>query len=495
MPDSRIRPCWLRGGQPPRTPSQEIRRALRAAVCGLLVIGGTTALAANADGAAASPAMPHVYQTTITVNTSGKVAGGINSHYVGLSFESGSLNGDQFDNVGDLAQLLRNLGSSVLRFGGNSVDKSYAGISTSALAGLVRLVRASGWSVLYSENLGHYDAATVTADAKAVAAALGTHLNALACGNEPDLYHSNGLRPASYTFAEYLAQANACLKAIRAGAPKAPLEGADIAGSKTWSASYASAEAGTISWFGEHLYPLGCGGTRGTPQQVATQLLSPATTAKEVTEFGWASADAKVAHANLRMSETNTACDGGVAGVSDAYASALWVVDYLLTGAEHGVDGMNFHGGLGTGCTGYTPLCRTGASEYAAQPIYYGMVFTHMLGSGHLLPVGVSANSSAANIAAFALKPLTGKGLRLIIENLSQSHSATTIKVTGHAGRATVLQMTGPSLLATSGVQIQNASVAANGTITPGAPKTITCTKSGCSLTVNPYSAVLLTLS
>ena len=475
-----------------------MRRVLRAAVCGLLVIGGTTALAVNAAGAAASTsvrAMPDVYKTTITVNTSGKVAGGINSHYIGLSFESGTLNGGKFDNAGDLARLLKNLGSSVLRFGGNSVDKSYQGITPAALAGLARLVKASGWSVLYSEDLGHYDAATVTADARAVAAALGTGLNAFACGNEPDLYHGNGLRPASYTFADYLAQARACLKAIRAGAPKAPLEGADIAGSKTWAASYASAQAGAISWFGLHEYPLGCGSGGKTPAQLAAELLSPALTAKETGVFGWASADARAAHASLRMSETNSACGGGAAGLSDSYATALWVVDYMLTGAEHGAAGMNFHGGLSASCTGYTPLCQTGTSQYAAQPIYYGMLLTHMLGSGHLLPVGVSANSSAANIAAFALKPLTGKGLRLIIENLSQYHSATTIKVSGHAGRATVLHLTGPSLLATSGVEIQGASVGANGTITPHSPTAITCTKSGCSVTVNPYSAVLITLS
>jgi hypothetical protein len=472
-----------------------LHQAVGVAVGGTLVIAGATTLATGAAASQARPAMPRVYETTVTVNTSGKVAGGINSHYVGLSFESGTLDSGQFDNVGDLAQLLRNLGSSVLRFGGNSVDKSFEGITPAALAGLVRLVKASGWSVLYSEDLGHYDAATVTADAKAVAKALGGGLNAFACGNEPDLYHSNGLRPSSYTFSDYLAQARACLKAVRAGAPKAPLEGADIAVSKTWAASYASAEAGVISWFGVHEYPLGCGSQGKTPAELAAELLSPAITAKEAAVFGWASADARAAHASLRMSETNSACGGGAAGLSDSYATALWVVDYLLTGAEHGVSGMNFHGALNKNCTGYTPLCEVGANEYAGQPIYYGMLLTHMFGTGHLLPVTVSADSPAANIAAFALKPLTGKGLRLIIENLSQYHSATTIKVGGHPGTATVLGLTGPSLLATSGVQIQGASVGANGKITPHKPNTISCSKSGCALTVNPYSAVLITLS
>jgi hypothetical protein len=118
-----------------------------------------------------------------------------------------------------------------------------------------------------------------------------------------------------------------------------------------------------------------------------------------------------------------------------------------------------------------------------------------MLGSGRLLPVTVSASSPAANIVAFALKPLTGKGLRLIIENLSPHYSATTIKVTGYPGPATVLHMNGPSLLATSGVQIQGGSVGANGKITPHKPNSISCAESGCLLTVSSYSAALITLS
>ena len=95
---------------------------------------------------------PEFHSTTITVNTSGKIIGEINNQYIGLSFESDTLNSGEFDNVGNLAQLLRNLGNSVMRFGGNSVDKSFQGITSGALAGLVRLAKASGWTVLYSED-------------------------------------------------------------------------------------------------------------------------------------------------------------------------------------------------------------------------------------------------------------------------------------------------------------------------------------------------------
>jgi hypothetical protein len=44
---------------------------------------------------------------------------------MGLSFESGTLsNGMRFDAVGNLPQLLKNLGPGLLRLGGNSADLS-----------------------------------------------------------------------------------------------------------------------------------------------------------------------------------------------------------------------------------------------------------------------------------------------------------------------------------------------------------------------------------
>lgn len=190
-----------------------------------------------------------------------------------------------------------------------------------------------------------------------------------------------------------------------------------------------------MSWFGQHYYPLGCGLHGKSPAQLASTLLSPALTDKEIATFTRAAADAKTADAQLRMTETNTACGGGARGLSDSYAAALWVIDYLLTGAEHGVQGMNFHGGLSASCQGYTPLCQVGTNEYAAQPIYYGMLFTHLQGSGYLLPVTVSSSSSAGNVKAFALKPLVGGGLRLIVENLSQYPTNVALSVTAVVDR------------------------------------------------------------
>jgi hypothetical protein len=446
----------------------------------------------------APPATYHAkasFRATVSVEVSGKVTGGIGDQFVGLSFESSTLNnGYRYDNVGNLAQLLRNLGRSVIRFGGNTADTSFTGINPAALAGLARLAKATGWSVLYTENLAKFNAAQVTADARAVSAALGSRLFGFACGNEPDQFAVAHLRPSGYTFGDYLAQETACFRAIRKAAPRAPLEGPDTAWSQAWLAEYAVREAGTISSLGQHYYPLGCAKAGDKPAALVATLLSPALARREAANFTRYVAAAAAARVPLIISETNSACGGGISGLSNAYASGLWVIDYLLTGAEHGVYAMDFHGGLNTLCAGYTVLCQVGPNDYRPQPIYYGMLFTHLLGTGKFLPVKVSWSSPAGNIAAFALKPSRGGGLRLMVVNLSGDQADTTLGVGGYRGAATVLRLTGPSPLATSGVAIQGASAAANGTVTPGRPGAVTCTSHGCPVTIGGYSAVLVTL-
>jgi hypothetical protein len=470
-----------------------VRRVLAVALCAALAIGAAAYGQTSAAQPQAGVARSKAFAATVTVDTAAAPVGTTSNQYIGLSFESGTLNSGKFDAVGDLPQLLRNLGRSVIRFGGNSVDTSFTGITPTALAGLVRLAKATGWTVLYSENLARYDASVVIRDARAVSTALGRSLAAFACGNEPDLFPNVGLRSSPYSESDYITQTSQCLAAIRAGAPNAPIEGPDTSGTG-WLRGYAATDAGRLRWLGQHYYPMGCGLGGRSPAAFAAALLSAGQAAKEAAFFSAAARVAAVAGAPLRISETNTACHGGASGASDAYASALWVVDYLLTGVEHGVTAFNFHGGLSTFCQGYTPLCQVGANEYATQPIYYGMLFTHLLGSGNLQPVTVTTPDPSDNVTAFALKPLAGGGLRVIAEDLTGAAAKVTLRVGGTATSAAVLHLTGPSLLATSGVRIQGAAVAANGSFTPGPPDAVECSSGSCGVTLAPYSAVLVTV-
>ena len=452
--------------------------ALTAATAGVTAVAGVTIPAS----ASARPA-----SSTVTVDLSGRAIGSLPARYLGLSYPSGTNNTGQFDTVGDLPALLENLGIGVLRFGGNTVDRaSYHGASPAGLKGLARLVRATDWHVIYSVNLGHFSAAKVTSDAKAVAAALGGHLTAIACGNEPDGYVQNGIRPSNYTEADYLKEAAACIKAVHQGAKAVRISGPDTY-TTGWLPAYAAAEKGTISLLAEHYYPLNnCHGPSGT----AATLLSAATAAKEAATIATAEASAHHAGVPLRISEANSAACGGIPGVSNAYVSALWAVDYLLTGAEHGASGMYLNGFLSTNCRGYTPLCQVRTNQYTAQPVYYGMLFTHLLGAGHLLPVTVK---SASHITAHALRSAQGT-VRVVIENLTSSAAAVSLHAGSASGTADVLHLTGPSLAATSGVRIQGAAVPADGNFIPGAPSHIRCHAGSCRLDVAADSAVMITL-
>ena len=470
---------------------------------GLALCAGLTAVplaaqaapgAASASGAAAAPAAAS--PASISVALTGKVAGDMTSQYMGLSFESSTLtNGYRYDDVGNLPQLLKNLGTGVIRFGGSSADTDFSGVSQKEASAVARLSKATGWKVLYTEGLLHFNATRVKADAKMVGKTLGSSLYAFACGNEPDQYAASHAKPASYSASTYLSQVNACYAAIRAGSPGAPIDGPDISWNPAWLSAFASRDKKTASALSAHYYPLGCARAGESASTAAGTLLSAATASKDASRLSEYEAIARKAGKPLRVTETNSACAGGVKGASDAYATSLWVIDYALTGAKLGVAGVNLHGGLNTLCSGYTVLCSVAKNTYRAQPIYYGMAFARLFGTGGFLPVTLSSQAKAENLVAFADRPKGTGSDRVMLENMGPSTKSTTLRFNGYKGSSVqVIRMTGGSPTATSGIKIQGASVAADGKLSPGAATVVTCKSGAIPLTLAPYSAVLVTL-
>lgn len=429
-------------------------------------------------------------QATVTVNLGGTPRGTIAPGYLGLSFESnpyadGGVNSGKFDAKGNLPQLLRTLGTGTARLGGNSVDRTYTKATPAALQGLVRLADATGWRYVYSTNLAHYDAAATTADAAAVRTALGPRLKSLVCGNEPDLYRSNNYRPSSYSVSAYVTEANRCLSVLRAQAPGVPVSGPDTA-TPGWLPGYASAQRGKVPLLNHHHYPLSnCNGPSGT----ATNLVNKGKRASEAGLIASAASTARANDMQLVMSEVNSAACGGITGVSNTFAAALWSLDYVFAGVENGAHGMYFHGALDKACSGYTPLCETSAGQYKAQPIYYGLLFAALAGTGAVLP---TTTTTSANLAAHTVRAPDGR-VRVVLANMGWDTVQTSLK-TGRSGTGTVLRMTAPTLNATTGIQIQGRTVTADGTFTPNAPTPLTCTAGACPITLQPYSAALITL-
>jgi hypothetical protein len=97
------------------------------------------------------------------------------------------------------------------------------------------------------------------------------------------------------------------------------------------------------------------------------------------------------------MSEGNTCYSGGKAGVSNTFASALWVLDFMLSVAAAGGSGVNLHGG-GDGM--YTPIAGSMERGFSARPIYYGMLVGREFLGGDLLETDL--DSGGNDVKAYA---------------------------------------------------------------------------------------------
>jgi len=242
-------------------------------------------------------------------------------------------------------------------------------------------------------------------------------------------------------------------------------------------ASQVTSDAGAVSRkLGAHLLAFACG---NEPEHFPALLLRPAsyTEAMYLTEVAKCFAAIHAGAPGAPVSGPNT-------------YHVAWLPPYaaaVKAGKLH-VSSLDEQYYPMTHC-GQTPICKTGPGKYVAEPVYYGLLFAHMLGSGQMLQTTISTR---ANIAAHAVT--SGGKISVVVENLSATPSALTLNVPGVSGTASVLHLTGSSLAATWGVRIQGAALSPSGTITPGAATPVTCTAGVCKLTIAADSAVIVHL-
>src|SRR5207248_2952086 len=139
-----------------------------------------------------------------------------------------------------------------------------------------------------------------------------------------------------YGFAEHKQDWEACANLVGSTRIAAP-DLSQPTGTATWFSQFADAEHARINMLTAHNY---------TGATTISQLLSPQIHAKELADVAPQLAAAQAVHVPIRLDETNSAVGGGIAGVSDVYASALWAMDYNLVLAQAGFAGLNFHGGF-----------------------------------------------------------------------------------------------------------------------------------------------------
>jgi hypothetical protein len=399
----------------------------------------------------------------------------------GLSFELTSL--PQIARLwhsGDLVTLLRSLGPGVLRFGGASADTriawtdpatrlppwASAGLQAGDLRELKRLADRSGWRVLLTIGLAHFDARAAAREAAAAKAALGGSLAGFELGNEPNSYGEHGLRTLPWRFPQYVGEARAYWRAIAKVAPNVPLLGPDASGSRVFK-RWGRGEARRLhpAMLTAHHYPLGC---RQVPAPTIEALLSPHIRGLEALSVRRFMAVSHASAIPFRLDETNTVSCGGTRGISDTFASALWATDYIARGMAAGMAGINLHGNLAN-CAGYTPLCAPTpesrlSGELRAQPEWYALLLDRALVGDR--PVrAIMSEQGRGNLDLTALQSADGR-LHLVVADddpLEDPPTAVSLHVGSRYGAASLLALTAPSPAAESGVELGGRTVAGDG--------------------------------
>ncbi|MDQ6835550.1 MAG: glycosyl hydrolase family 79 C-terminal domain-containing protein [Actinomycetota bacterium] len=326
--------------------------------------------------------------------------------YVGLSIEYPSSIGYSGRNPNRpnlvYVKLVRGLNpghSPIIRFGGDTADWTWwptpgvrkpRGIRYTLTRRWLNVTRATARALNARLILGiNFEADSrriAGTEARVLLAGIGRrYVAGLELGNEPEVYGTlpwyttpGGVpvpgRPASYGFASFLPDyANVVSALPRHIALVGPASGAGpwLTGLGRYLKANRRVRIATF-----HRYPLHrCFTPRGSPAYpTIANLLSPLASSGPAVSLR---AGAGVAHAHgvpLRSDELNSVSCGGAHGVSDTFASALWILDTLFNMARAGVDGVNIH----TFRTGtYAPFSFSfSRGRWSAQvkPMYYGML-------------------------------------------------------------------------------------------------------------------------
>lgn len=448
--------------------------------------------------------------------------------FVGLSTEYSSLTayvGRNPQAVNPLfVRLIRNLtpgGTPLIRFGGDSTDWTWWPVPGDGKPPWARyvltplwislahaLARAAHAQLILGINFEADSRALAQAESQALLAGIGPKLiAAFELGNEPEVYgqigwYANAVggpvlgRPPSYGFGTYLSD----YRTVSSALPRSvPLAGPALA--LTWHLTVAErfiAANPRARLFTFHFYPLKrCfNEPSSSTYPTLTHLLAQRSADPPPGAVG-AAAAAHSRGERIRVDEINSVSCKGLPGLSDSFASALWMVDALFGLARAGVDGVNIHT---LPHVSYEPFAFADAAghwEARVEPEYYGLLlFTQAApASSRLLPTIHPAESGLRTWAT--LGPRNTERVVLINES-SRRGLTLAVRPARARGPATLERLIAPGLTATTGVTLAGQSYGR---------MTATATLSGKRLTSSaepirgryvvqlpPASAALLTL-
>ena len=425
----------------------------------------------------------------------------IGSDFTGLSYESAQLGNPNFFSGENTALIgfVKRLGpSGVMRIGGNTSEYCYwtpdpnsqtklpndesmrtgdkanpiafglavgpdtghhapapVKITPAAVRNLRDFLDAAGWNLIYGLNMGTGTAEDAAAEAAYVTDVVGSKLIAFQLCNEPDLFFRNGIRKKDYDAAQFGDEWKHFYDVIRARVPNAPFAGPDTAYNNSWLVPFAQRFKHEAKFLSQHYY---AEGPPTDPSMTIERLLNPNPKLQE--EFEGMKKTMHETGLPFRLAETNSCYQGGKAGVSDTFASALWGGDLMYQLASEGGMGINFHGG---GYGWYTPIAGTQDDGFVARPIYYGMLLFAEAGAGQLIETQVEGLDQAPLFTAYSLRDEQGQIKMAVFNKNLDRHVRLHINPGQRVHSAKFLELHAPRVDDTTDVTFGGVPVGANG--------------------------------
>src|SRR5580700_6989366 len=422
--------------------------------------------------------------------------GRIPDDFTGLGYEISSVAIP--DLLGDknhaYVQLVRGLGANgVIRVGGITSDSaSFAAdavassaakstvINAANLRELGAFLDATGWRLIWGLNLGAGDMKNAAEEAVAVAAAVKDKLLAFEIGNEPDGFAGDAHRPKNYAYDDYLKEYRAYKAAIRSKLPDAPFAGPDASWAIGWVSRFAADEGRDLKLLTKHYYRAGANNpyldrlidsnqraeyeAHAKNNKIELLIREDASLRGMLQELSTAAA---ASHVPFRICEANSFYGGGQPGVSDAFVSALWVLDFMWALAFGGAAGVNMETGVNhLDFVSYYSAIRNDADGTASiGPEYYGMLAFAQANRGSR--IALDYDTGGVNLTAYAVLGDHGDLILTLINKDRNTDVDVTIAADRIFQNASALRLKGLALDSAASVALGGSEVASDGSWKP----------------------------
>jgi hypothetical protein len=484
--------------------------------------------------ATAAPAQAYVFPMSVGSPTPTRP---ISSNFLGLAFEYTTipqLAGTAPGSVNPVfLQLLRNLdptGQPVIRVGGLSTDRTWwpvkdmgrplgvtYNLTPAWTADARTLAQTIHGKLILGINLEANHARIAQVEGAQLVNGVGAgNIAALEVGNEPDLYttlpwyktlHGKPIpwyektgtpvfaRRPTYGPSQFAQEFARTVKVL----PRLPIAGPET-GSGPWMSAFSSLvrPGSQVRILTSHAYGLNqCVTDPRSPQYpTVPNLLNIANSRDVAAGLGPYIGRAHRYGGAFRVDEMGSISCNGRAGVSNTFASALWLMDALFQIASQGIDGVNLHS-YPSSANGLFDFSHPhGQWQGAVHPLYYGaLMFAQAAPAGSRL-LQVTSGSQAA-LRAWATLGTDHKVRVLLINDSLRSSALAQVRVAGGVGPAAVDLLGASSAYATGGVSLGGASFGADtatGVLPPPKPQAVVARAGVYGVTIPAGSAALLTV-